>query len=83
MRGLSLAASERFSGASAQDTCLGCDARERLKVGDAKQTVTAPWGQTLTIAQMKTSQFLNLNATLTLNHPVDAHPVSGPNSSPK
>ena len=68
--------------ASAQDICLGCHARSRLKVDDAKQIVTTPWGQTLTVAQMKGFQFLNLNATLTLNHPVEGHPVSGPNTSP-
>jgi predicted CXXCH cytochrome family protein len=68
--------------ASAQDICMGCHTRSRLKVDNAKQTVTTPWGQTLTFAQMKGSQYLNLNATETLNHPVEGHPVSGPNTSP-
>ena len=69
--------------ASAQDICLGCHARARLKVDDVTQTVTTPWGRSLTFAQMKGSQYLNLNATETLNHPVEGHPVSGPNTSPK
>ena len=69
--------------ASAQDICMGCHARARLKVDDAKQTVTTPWGQTLTFAQMKGSQYLTLNPTETLNHPLGRHPVSGPNTSPK
>jgi predicted CXXCH cytochrome family protein len=64
--------------ASAQDICMGCHTRQ-LKVDESKQTVTAPWGQTLTFAQMKGC----LNATETLNHPVEGHPVSGPNTSPK
>ena len=68
--------------ASAQDICLGCHTRSRLKVDDARQTVTTPWGQSLTLAQMKGGQYLNLNATETLDHPVQGHPVSGPNTSP-
>jgi len=69
--------------ASAQDICLGCHTRERLKVDDAKKVVTTPWGQTLTLAEMKGWQYLNLDATLTHNHPVAGHPVSGANTSPK
>jgi len=68
--------------ASAQNTCLGCHARARLKVNQKTKTVTTPWGKTLTFAQMKGSQYLNLNATLTGNHPVAGHPVSGPNRKP-
>jgi len=68
--------------ASAQDTCLGCHARARLKVNQKAKTVTAPWGKTLTFAQMKGWQFLNLNRTLTGNHPVAGHPVTGPNRKP-
>jgi predicted CXXCH cytochrome family protein len=67
---------------SAQDTCMGCHTR-RLKVDDVKQIVTTPWGQALTLAQMKGGQYLNLNAAETLNHPVEGHPVSGLNTSPK
>ena len=62
---------------------MGCHTRSRVKVDDAKQTATTPWGQTLTLTQMKGLQYLNLNATETLNHPVEGHPVSGPNTSPK
>ena len=69
--------------ASAQDICMGHHTRSRLKVDAAKQTVTTPWGQPLTSAQMKNSQYLNLNTTETLNHPLEGHPVSGPNTSPK
>jgi predicted CXXCH cytochrome family protein len=69
--------------ASVQDICMGCHTRSRLRVDDAKQMVTTPWGQTLTFAQMKSWQYLNLNSTETLNHPVAGHPVSGPNTSPK
>ena len=68
---------------SAQDTCLGCHAQTRLKVNESEQTVTTPWGQTLTLAEMKGSQYLNLDPTLTHNHPLEGHPVSGPNTSPE
>lgn len=63
-----------------QDICLGCHARSRLKVDEAKKTVTVPWGVTLTFDQVNGWQYLNLNATLTANHPVEGHPVSGPNT---
>jgi predicted CXXCH cytochrome family protein len=65
--------------ASAQDICLGCHARVRLKVNQKAKTVTTPWGKTLTFAQMKGWRFVNLNSTLTGNHPVAGHPVTGPN----
>ena len=67
--------------AAAQDICLGCHARERLKVDEAKKTATVPWGVTLTFEQLQGCQYLNLNAALTANHPVDGHPVSGPNTA--
>lgn len=66
---------------SAQDTCLGCHAAARLKVNRKKHTATVPWGVTLTFDQMKGLQYLGLNSTLTANHPVDGHPVSGPNTA--
>jgi predicted CXXCH cytochrome family protein len=66
---------------STQDTCLGCHARERLKVDAKKKTVTVPWGVRLTFDQMQGWQYLNLNAALTANHPVAGHPVSGPNTA--
>ncbi|HVP49689.1 MAG TPA: cytochrome c3 family protein [Candidatus Bathyarchaeia archaeon] len=68
--------------ASAQDTCLGCHTRARLKEKPQAQTVTTPWGQTLTMAEMKGWMYLNLNKTLTANHPVEGHPVTGPNRKP-
>lgn len=64
-----------------QDLCLGCHARARLKVNGRKQSVTTPWGVTLTFAQMQGWQFLNLNKTLTADHPVAGHPVAGPNTA--
>ncbi len=66
---------------SQQDTCLGCHARERLQVNAKKKTVTVPWGVTLTFDQMKGWRYLNLNSSLTANHPLAGHPVSGPNSA--
>jgi predicted CXXCH cytochrome family protein len=65
--------------ASEQDTCLGCHARARLKVDQTTKTVKTPWGKTLTLQEMKGWQYLNLNKTLTANHPVEGHPVTGPN----
>ncbi len=66
---------------STQDTCLGCHARARLKVNAKKKTVTVPWGVTLTFDQMKGWKYLNLNDSLTADHPVAGHPVSGPNTA--
>jgi predicted CXXCH cytochrome family protein len=66
---------------SQQDTCLGCHVRARLKVNARKRTVTVPWGVTLTFEQMQGWMYLNLNKTLTANHPVEGHPVSGPNTA--
>ncbi len=40
-----------------------------------------PWGITLTLDQMKGLLYLGLNSTLTANHPVEGHPVSGPNTA--
>jgi predicted CXXCH cytochrome family protein len=68
--------------ASAQDICLGCHARQRLKEDAKAKTVTTPWGKTLSLAEMKGWTYLNLNNTLTANHPVEGHPVSGPNRKP-
>lgn len=67
--------------AAHQDICLGCHARARLKVNQTRKTVTVPWGVTLTFEQMKGWRYLNLNATLTANHPTEGHPVSGPNTA--
>ena len=67
--------------ADRQDLCLGCHARTRLKENARKKQVTTPWGVTLTFAQMQGWQYLNLNKTLTANHPVEGHPVTGPNTA--
>jgi len=67
--------------ASSQGTCLGCHARSRLKVDAKAKTVTVPWGITLTFAQVQGLQYLGLNETLSANHPVQGHPVSGPNTA--
>jgi predicted CXXCH cytochrome family protein len=64
-----------------QDLCLGCHARSRLKVNRRKQQVTTPWGVTLTFTQMQGWQYLNLNKTLAANHPIEGHPVTGPNTA--
>jgi predicted CXXCH cytochrome family protein len=69
--------------AEAQDICLGCHARARLKVDAAGKRTTTPWGQSLTLAQMKGAQYINLDGSLTRGHPVQGHPVSGPNTSSK
>jgi predicted CXXCH cytochrome family protein len=66
---------------SAQDICVGCHAAARLKVNRKKGTATVPWGITLTLDQMKGLLYLGLNSTLTANHPVEGHPVSGPNTA--
>ncbi len=66
---------------SQQDTCLGCHARARLKVNAKNKTVTVPWGVTLTFDQMQGWMYLGLDKTLTLNHPVAGHPISGPNTA--
>lgn len=67
--------------ASTQDLCLGCHAAARLKVDAKLKTATVPWGITLTFAQVQGLQYLGLNQTLTANHPVAGHPVSGPNTA--
>ncbi len=67
--------------AAPQDICLGCHTRERLRENRRKKRVTTPWGVTLTFAQMRGWQYLNLNASLTANHPVAGHPVTGPNTA--
>ena len=67
--------------ADSQDLCLGCHAQARLKVNQRKQKVTTPWGVTLTFSQTQGLQFLGLNKTLTANHPVVGHPITGPNTA--
>lgn len=66
--------------APVQDLCMGCHVRARLKVDDQKRTATVPWGVTLTLDQLKGWQYIGLNKALTANHPVEGHPVTGPNT---
>lgn len=65
---------------SVQDTCLGCHAGSLLKFDAKTKTATLPWGVTLTDKQIAGCPPLGLNASLTANHPVAGHPVSGPNT---
>jgi predicted CXXCH cytochrome family protein len=67
--------------ASAQDLCMGCHVRARLKVNRLKRTATVPWGVKMKLNQLRGWQYINLNKTLTANHPVEGHPVSGPNAA--
>lgn len=62
-----------------QNLCLGCHTHERLKLYTATHTGLLPWGITLNAAQTKGLPFLRLNRNLTKNHPLQGHPVSGPN----
>jgi predicted CXXCH cytochrome family protein len=61
-----------------QDLCLGCHAQGLPKV--SKNTITTPWGARFTSAQFKRVFYLGLNKAHTANHPVEGHPVTGPNS---
>jgi predicted CXXCH cytochrome family protein len=67
--------------AAQQDLCMGCHVRARLNVNRHKHTVTVPWGVALTFEQMKGWQYIGLNRALNLNHPIEGHPVSGPNTA--
>jgi len=62
-----------------QELCMGCHVKGMLKVNRAKKTVTVPWGRSLAFKQMDRWYYLGLDATHTKNHPVEGHPVSGPN----
>jgi predicted CXXCH cytochrome family protein len=67
--------------APVQDLCMGCHVRARLQVNDQTRTATVPWGVTLTFDQLKGWQYIGLNKALTANHPVEGHPVTGPNTA--
>jgi predicted CXXCH cytochrome family protein len=64
-----------------QDLCMGCHVRSRLKVKVKQQTARVPWGVTLTLSQLKGWQYIGLNKRLNADHPVEGHPVSGPNTA--
>jgi predicted CXXCH cytochrome family protein len=67
--------------ASPQNICMGCHVRGRLKINRQTRTATVPWGVTLTFDQLKGWQYLRLNKALTANHPIEGHPVAGPNTA--
>jgi predicted CXXCH cytochrome family protein len=60
---------------------MGCHVRGRLKINRQTRTATVPWGVTLTFDQLKGWQYLRLNKALTANHPIEGHPVAGPNTA--
>ncbi len=66
--------------APTQDLCMGCHVRARLKINAQKRIATLPWGAKVTFDQLQGAQSLGLNKALTANHPVEGHPVTGPNT---
>jgi predicted CXXCH cytochrome family protein len=64
-----------------ENLCMGCHVRARLKINHRKGSAMVPWGVTMTLKQLKGWQYINLNKTLTADHPVQGHPVSGPNTA--
>lgn len=64
-----------------QDLCMGCHVRAQLNVNYQKRTATVPWGVTLTLDQLNGWRYIGLNKTLTADHPIEGHPVTGPNSA--
>jgi predicted CXXCH cytochrome family protein len=67
--------------APTQELCMGCHVRSRLKVDAKHRTAKVPWGVNLSLDQLKGLQSLGLNKTLDANHPVEGHPVRGPNTA--
>ncbi len=65
--------------ASPQDVCMACHVRGLMKVNRKAHTLTLSWGATIPFKEMDSWFYLNLNKTHKLNHPVEGHPVSGPN----
>lgn len=66
--------------AAHQEICMGCHVQGMPKVNQATKTVSVPWGRSLTFKQMDSWHYLGLNAAHTKNHPVEGHPVTGPNT---
>lgn len=64
-----------------QELCMGCHVEGLPKVNYATKTVTVPWGRTLTFKEMKGWLYLRLNAAHSKNHPIEGHPVTGPNTA--
>ncbi|MGB2676142.1 MAG: cytochrome c3 family protein [Candidatus Acidiferrum sp.] len=65
--------------ASPQDVCMACHVRGLMKVNRKADTLSLPWGTTIPFKEMDSWLYLNLDKTHKLNHPVEGHPVSGPN----
>jgi hypothetical protein len=52
-----------------------------MKVDRKAHTLTLPWGTTVPFKEMDSWFYLNLDKTHKFNHPVEGHPVSGPNDA--
>jgi predicted CXXCH cytochrome family protein len=50
-----------------------------MKVNRKAHTLTLSWGTTIPFKEMDSWLYLGLDKTHKLNHPVEGHPVSGPN----
>jgi predicted CXXCH cytochrome family protein len=64
---------------SPQDVCMACHVRGLMKVNRKTHTLTLSWGATIPFKEMDSWVYLDLDKTHKLNHPVEGHPVSGPN----
>ena len=58
---------------------MACHVRGLMKVNRKAHTLTLSWGTTIPFKEMDSWSYLNLDKTHKLNHPVEGHPVSGPN----
>jgi predicted CXXCH cytochrome family protein len=65
--------------ASPQDVCMACHVRGLMKVNRKTHTLTLSWGTVIPFKEMDSWFYLNLDKAHKLNHPVEGHPVSGPN----
>ncbi len=62
-----------------QDVCTACHVRGLMKVNRKANTLILPWGTIIPFKEMDSWFYLGLDKTYRLNHPVEGHPVSGPN----
>lgn len=60
---------------------MACHVRDRMKVNRKTHMVTLPWGTKIPIKDMDSWYYLNLDRTHNFNHPVEGHPVSGPDTA--
>jgi predicted CXXCH cytochrome family protein len=67
--------------ASPQDVCMACHVRRLMNVNRKTHTLTLSWGTTIPFKEMDSWYYLNLDKTHSFNHPVEGHPVSGPNTA--